>query len=535
VSSQTYTAGTLTAGSSTFTITGDGDFIIASGCTPTVTAASLVLQGTGILTLAKANTRWLNITLANTGKVTTYSGSTTNCGLYYNTGQLTVGAGTWTINSLFYVNTYSTQNTPMVINPSATINGSAGITWQYQGTATSSLNVPALNLGGSLYFSIDCATAATFGTVTYNFTGNISLSGIFIIIGRYGVDFVINTNDFAVTATELRMGTNSATSNFTFNAGNSVFAISSYTDNYNAAAATYIINLGTSVWTCTGNWTWQSNATLSANTSRVTFNTNSANITCAGKSFYNVVFNGATKTYSCLDAFSANNVKIEPGTTLKLFSGATSTITTYNAGDWDGAAGNLTYLTASTAGVQALLSMPAGRVYFMSIKDSSASNLMLSLISDGCVDALNNTNWLFKVGGTVIAGGKSVWSTEGGYRFEVVPATMTTGATMSTAINTIGFNALGIEVPTFSCTAADVALYLYGASTVNGTYRPILAQPDNATNLLSSTTGVYYWAVRSCTGNYTLSVAGGTVAPWIKLKLDSDIVTPMIFNVLMHN
>jgi hypothetical protein len=99
------------------------------------------------------------------------------------------------------------------------------------------------------------------------------------------------------------------------NFGSSVISIGSYcvSGTINAAVS-QIGNFGSSQWTCTGAWTFQSNHTIVPGTSTVTFAGNSATVTTAGKSFNNVVCNktaGQTLTQS--GALVCRNLTVNTG------------------------------------------------------------------------------------------------------------------------------------------------------------------------------------------------------------------------------
>jgi hypothetical protein len=99
--------------------------------------------------------------------------------------------------------------------------------------------------------------------------------------------------------------------------------------------------------------------------------------------------------------FTVGRLTIEPASNVILTSGQSYTVSEYTNGDWDGSAGNLVTITATTPGSAATIVNPAGiTVRYMSVRDNTATNSIIAYTTLGNVDGGGNALWVFTAPGT---------------------------------------------------------------------------------------------------------------------------------------
>lgn len=243
--------------------------------------------------------------------------------------------------------------------------------------------------------------------MTYSYTGIITLNGTGTITSAGKIFGDISVNGAGITVTladafvsngqlDLAQGTFANPSNFNVTA----FNFRSNSGN------TCSLSLGSSTWTITGGGAV---ASWSANNSGLTFNagTSTINFTYAGvkeftarnnSTYYNINVGGAGSfglyVGSALTINSLTN-SVQPATVI--FSiGSTYTLSNFGL---SGTAGNLITIRSDVPGTRFTLSKASGTVntQYLSIQDSNAIGGATwdALISNGNVDAGNNTGWNF--------------------------------------------------------------------------------------------------------------------------------------------
>ncbi len=277
-------AGTWTL-NSTITQTGDANFTIASTIGAFTGGGSLVLQGTGTLTINKniAASTLLNITCGASGKTTTY---TSNIDAAIMNGLLTVGAGTLALNYYFYMRADSAN----LFAQTGTITSASGKGFIIQyGTATA-WNLPALTLGGNSYLYIANISNGTSWTITQ--TGNIVVGGSFSLLSALAnspIIFHTGANPYYnITTGTYFSFTGNANCNLTANLNSSTITCGTY---FTATTSNNTINMGSSQISCGGSFTLAASDTIDAGTSLLTF-TAAGTLTSAGKTLYDI--NAAT-------------------------------------------------------------------------------------------------------------------------------------------------------------------------------------------------------------------------------------------------
>jgi hypothetical protein len=192
--------------------------------------------------------------------------------------------------------------------------------------------------------------------------GDISCGPLVLFAQGGSVVGTINTSGYAINATGIVVGNNTAGGTLTVNFSNSVVNCSSFDGaTYNVGTTNF--NLQTSQWTCSGDWTFGSNHTVNPGASSVTI-ANTSTITSNGKSFYDLTVNAAAKVITCADALTCaagGDLTLTAGTltlaTFNLTVGGNTAIngaSTLNAtGSTCSFAGNYSTAVASTVTVNA--------------------------------------------------------------------------------------------------------------------------------------------------------------------------------------
>lgn len=449
--------GTGTLRLDTVTITGDGNFVMAAtvGVT-TLTACSLDLRGTGNLTLNKNSQSFVNITLAYPGKTTTWAGTSSLSGcsniFTINGGALVVSPAMVDIN-LFPV----TQSNPLVVVSGSTISipdSASGLQLRPANTAPLTINIPAITITGAGEFDL-LKTSTSTANVTYELAGAISTPWMQWgnTTNIAGTTLTINTNNYAITCTGgpgmgvLNNYNTRAVAIVNYNYGASVVSVGLFRT---TGGQNVNLNLGTSQWTCTGDWTYQANTTITTGTSVINI-TNTSTVTANGKNFYHLILNADTKKVSMVGAlaYTIYRLQIEPGTEMSVAAGLQLTITTYHHGDWDGSLGKNTIFSSLTPSSAWLLVAPNDVVpSYMTVSDSDASGGYDIVAWNGTnTNGGGNTNWFFTSVVTVLTKEQmnNIADTFGGFY-------------LSTASGITPLK-VGNQVIMLSTTPTDVALY----------------------------------------------------------------------------
>lgn len=302
---------------------------------------------------------------------------------------LTLGASAIVINSGAAMTTYSRTGTPLTIGNNATltvnrtvlfickgtgnsfhsigtgvtINGNANITWT-PGVNGDTLNFPAYTYSGTGINDITSYFGNTNDII--QLSGNLN-TGIrqFRVFTNGTAVFTFTTQNYSITCGTYTSGGSAGTPVLNLNYGSSVVSIVIF-DGATWNLGTINQNLQTSTWSCSGNWAFGSNHTITgtAATTSVTI-TNTSSVTSNGKQFPgSFIVNAAAKTITMVDAISivsaftltagtlttatfavtvVGNVQIN-GTSTLTASGSTCTF----GGDYTTVAGSTITINAAT-------------------------------------------------------------------------------------------------------------------------------------------------------------------------------------------
>jgi hypothetical protein len=285
-------------------------------------------------------------------------------------------------------------------------NGTTCRTWTCTGTGVRSI----------AFGSSGIVEAAGLGTITsINFANltNFSYTGTsrIFVAGNSTGTATINigtTGGNETNAMNVQIAFGSGGRIFTFTSGSVIrdLNVASLAGTF-APPATLTI-FGSLVAGVSGNWT--------TGTGTITFASTSPGktITTAGKTLYNVTFNGVGGGWTMQDAFTASNTVNFTNGTINFASNTTSTVGTFVT-----LGTTLKYLASSSSGVQATLSQSTGTVNatYLSIKDSNATGgATFDALSPTNINAGNNTGWLFgiapdnflKINGVTISSGITI-------------------------------------------------------------------------------------------------------------------------------
>lgn len=120
-----------------------------------------------------------------------------------------------------------------------------------------------------------------------------------------------------------------------------------------------------------------------------------------------------------------------------------------------------------------------------------------------------------------------------GSNYVSIGATITTGGSLSTAINVGEYNGVMFDCPTWAvgCATATVALQVKGCDTSDGTFRPIWAQGVN-----SAASGVGVWETLDGSGDMIAVFDVQYKPKYIKLYLaDNEATANVLTRVLLYN
>ena len=233
--------------------------------------SSVVLDGTATLN-AGANA-FYDLTTGAASQVTTLTGDLS----VSNVLTIADATGTLTDNAAGYNITVTGTGTPFVNNGAAVTANK--FTYENANNITIIAAGGTYNITESLYFA---GTGTGAGT-TYQLDGDLLVNGnIDVYATSYGVS-ILNTFGYNVTADRLQVS-NSAFQVGILNANNSTVDINGDVDFVNSVTTN--VDLGTSDWYVSGNWTNHSN-TFSAGTSTVTLDGGDQTLS-GSTSFYNL-------------------------------------------------------------------------------------------------------------------------------------------------------------------------------------------------------------------------------------------------------
>lgn len=304
--------------SGTWTQTADGNFTLSAVGTYSISTLNVVLQGTGTYTLSSAGVYIASLTCAASSKTTTIGCTVTNSGVAGSTGNLvTLGGGQLNTGVSKYLVILCTGTCTPIYAPGAstivcpTLNYGVYIPIT-SGTAT--ITIPSISASGPGY--VFYQTISATGSVTFNQTGTVSFGSYFVLVytGTTGTGHVYNTNNNSITVTgTFYTGSNIAAKDLTFNCGSSAIAVGSFDNSTYGSTGPSTIAFGTSTWVCKGSWTYGANTTVTNTSASITFNTNSATLTTASKTFPSLIFNGVGKTYTHSGALTCSSLTVTNG------------------------------------------------------------------------------------------------------------------------------------------------------------------------------------------------------------------------------
>ena len=385
----------------------------ASAGTCTMTACDFTLSGNGFINLGKAVTM-RNMTIAASGK-TVINNSTATITITGATTNGTFTKGTGYLESNGQINITHTENPNLLVIGSGTFNGTGGLTITCQAATGTSFNIPAITYTGSGRFSISAGTSMT-ANITATLTGalNWGTAPMTLSNGWTGglLTYDTSASNYSLTCGALSLGNNnsSATKGTAYNFRASTITVGSLIAAYTTGLC--VFTMGSSSWTCSGDWSWGSTWAVTLNTFSLTI-TNTATITPSGKNFYSLTLDSPGNTITwATGSTTIHDLRMEPGTIIAFFAGATYTITTNVANQWDGSAGNLVRIKSTTWGTSFTLTMSGGAhtVLYVAVSDCSSSATVTATGGTN-VNSGNNTNWSFSskfwIGGA--AGATTDW------------------------------------------------------------------------------------------------------------------------------
>jgi hypothetical protein len=292
-----YGAGTRNYGNG-ITMNGNSAKLLISSQVGTVTAGSCALTMNGTtgmqLTLNKTITFWgafqtgASAVVINNGTDALYP-YTINLG---NNTTLTLTTG---------MCMYAQIVSPITMGTGVSITGQFNIYNQYNGY----VSIPAMSLAGTPNITLMQQSYAG----GFNLNGALSINGSLKLASYYQKSFTFNTNNYSISCGSFYYSSSDVASVLTINMGSSAVSCGIFGntgDTYSPSTVNF--NFQSSQWTVSGSWTFLNVAghIINASTSLVTF-TNNSTITSAGKSFYNVAFNGAGKAFTIADAFNCTS------------------------------------------------------------------------------------------------------------------------------------------------------------------------------------------------------------------------------------
>ena len=329
--------GTLNMGNG-FTLNGNSTSLyigsVAGAYSAVGSSCNITFNGTGITFSTSKNFYFKSLTLGNSASAS-LNDAGYGCYIQSATGPLlTLGTNsTLTVGVGNQLRLYVTADmTVWSLGSGYTMNGTGSVVVQVS-VSNVTVTVPGIvNTTCSYFMFTNSAYIATF-----NVTGDINVgSKIFYcqaVTANASENFTVNFNSSNITCGSMRhgVGTGLSVGKATLNYGSGSHTIDAFYASDTNSPTSYF-NLQSSTWVCKGNWTFAATHVVNAGTSQITFNTNSANITLAGNSLYDVICNEATKTFTALDAFSCHNLTLAAGN----WSNNASTITASGDANFNG-------------------------------------------------------------------------------------------------------------------------------------------------------------------------------------------------------
>lgn len=327
------------------------------------------LTGTGDVRIHNVNNcSFYNLNVAAASQTTTKKSSA-----FLVTGVMTVGAGTYTDamgTSTSLGNNTSSESTPLVITPGASITGAS---ISYNGYAATT------NIASATYGTLIINLYGNPSTRTANFAGDVTATSL-SIYGNEGQNMTVNANDHTINTGTFNLGITSSTNN----------------------GVTF--NLGSGVINATGNFTiYPTNAsfanTLNANTGTINIGGNFTNSDTFTYGTSTVNFNGTTP--STISGTAANTfynlTSTTPGKTIIFPASATQTIAAGGSLGFTGTSAGMVHLRSSTPGTRFNFSVPANQnVSYVDVKDAAQTNGSYTITDNNGADAGNNdANWIF--------------------------------------------------------------------------------------------------------------------------------------------
>lgn len=326
--------GTHTYGTSITCAGASSTFHSNPGGTLAATTCDVILNGTTGMTLdVDKDTTFMSLTLGANAKVTSSGSATT----YFSsaTTPLTLGASATLTNNADTRITLTATASIVSLGAGYTINGTGAFRF-YAGANAITITVPALSITGTNSLVLFADSPVGFTGVTYSFSGALAIGAIplYVVCSAAASQLIHDFNGQNITCGDLLVGGLAAftTGTQTVKYGSGTHTIASYTGaTYNTPTTE---QFQTSQWTCTGDWTFGSNHTITNGTEVLNLTGGAAQtITTNGKALYDVTIN-----------------RVTAGTCL--FSGATSlhtltvSATNTQAVSWTGttmtASGNIT-------------------------------------------------------------------------------------------------------------------------------------------------------------------------------------------------
>jgi hypothetical protein len=382
-----------------------GALTLATTSTFTLSLGTLDLAGftlsTGIFASSNSNTRAITFGSGDIA-LTSTTAATTVLSMATATGFTFTGTGGFTRNMAItaFIQFGSTAGGTTSNAPNLSITaGASALTFtssswfkniNFTGyTGTVSVTVSSINVAGNL-------TLSSGGTYTGLVTTFVA-SGTITSVGKTLGSTTVNGSGITVTLADAFSGSSLGltqgtltTSNFNVTTSGSFNSSNSNTRALNMGSSTFTVGAGFILATSTG-------MTLNSGTSTVTMTSALAKtFSGGGLTYYNLNQGGAgTLTISGSNTFNNITNTTQPAT-VTFTAGTTQTVSSFGL---SGTAGNLITINSTTPGSQFTLSDPSGIInaQYLSIQDSNATGgaTWRALISNGNVNAGNNTGWIF--------------------------------------------------------------------------------------------------------------------------------------------
>ncbi len=457
------------------------------------------------------NTFW-NLSAAPAGFTTTIATQTNIV------NQLTIGPGTYQSNAdtLLYYTAGSTVTEPLVIHPSATLNGSKTFVYLFIGNSLG-------KVAGGNYGNHTIRVRTDTG-ITATLNGNLTTTGNIELGFNVGTRATLNTNNYSITAGSMFIGSgsdspgvlNAGTSNVTLSGslviGNQSIAGPLYNELYTTGGT----------WSIAGNFTNNSAGTVNLSGSTFVFN-GTANQMIGGSS--TTTFHNLTLANS-----GARNITFPAGATT-IINGQ------FNA---TGSAGNIISLRSSTVATQTTLTVNGslGTFNYLNIQDhkingtawSAPINPANSIHSGNTIGWFTITllytrssgNWSNPMSWSDIACGGTMAGVAPNSSIDVIICNThnismdALGSAQNFTINGGSLTANSGDLAAsghFTVTAGTVTIHDGRTITTQGNFQ----QTGGVINL-SGTTGELVLAA-TAPGSYTISQTGGTLSA--RLVIDS--------------